>query len=59
MVGERYLTRRRHAAAADQGDVRNGVMRVAERPVSDQAGSRWQQAFDAVNAGYVECFDKI
>ena len=49
VVRERDLTRARDGAAADERDVRHGVMRRAERPFTEQANARRQRAGDRVD----------
>ena len=41
----------RHAAAADNGDIRGGVMRRPERPLGDNAVGIFKQAGDGMDLG--------
>ena len=49
VVAERYFSRARHRAAADQSRITDGMVRGAERPRADQTARRLKDSRDAVN----------
>jgi hypothetical protein len=54
VVGPRHVAGLRHLAAADQADIREGVMRGATGARGDPGGAGAGEAGDAVDAGGVE-----